>query len=240
MHQNRRVLGKLSGKKSLLLMNRVVSFLQALTFPSRDGISPHGSVACAVSRMGLRAALAVPNSFMVNGPKKSPWLSLTPANTPRLPSGNSPHGCNSTLGINGHLPGVGTKGWGRKGWLHPFSNTGGCFCTGLKQMCQLWPWVWAAACHQLPAVESIPAETSSTHSRCSHGLPTVGCPCVSIRESHKQHAEHGAEVWGGEAHVLCSLPAQVQEPRASCSAQYGKSHHALHQIQGYTNKKKHS
>lgn len=113
-------------------MNRVVSFLPALTFPSQDGISPHGSVACAVSRVGLRAALAVPNAFMVKGlekPPKPPWLSLTPPDSPQV---TPPHGCDTALGISEHLPGQ-HMGLGKKRGFSPFSDTGDCFCTGLNR-----------------------------------------------------------------------------------------------------------
>lgn len=84
-------------KKSLLLMNKVVFFLPALTFPSRAGISPRGAVALLGVWDGSRGRPGTPELFHSERAgetlQSSMWLSLGRTNPPLDPPlGNTTHG----------------------------------------------------------------------------------------------------------------------------------------------------
>jgi len=212
------MLGKPSGKKSLVLMNKVVFFLPALTFPSWAGNSPHRAVGRSGVWDGAWGCPGTPELFHGERagptPKTSTWLSLVHANPPRYPPGNTTGSKGTAPGVNGHLPGTDPQGWDRKGVLHPFSDTGDHFCAQPK------PLVWAPASRKLsPSGASLlspPALVPGV--RCCQGLPALGHPSIPIRErptSHQPCARHGARdglVFRGKAWVLRCLQAQVQGP----------------------------
>lgn len=212
-----------------MLKSRVVSFLPALTFPSRAGISPHGSAARVVSRLWVRGCPGSPKPFRGEwageNPKKSPRLSLAPSNTRRVPAGDCPRGC----GDQWAPPWCQHVGLGKKPGFTPLFQSWGLFVHGAEAA--------------VPAVSLGLGSSSPLQLRASLLSPAVpillflGHPRVPSRESHQQPAEHGAEHFGGDAWVLCPLRARVQEPGAPCPAQRGKSHHALHQMHDYTKKR---
>lgn len=129
IHQNMTMPGKLSGKKCLLLMNKVVVFLPALTFPSRAGISPRGAVTRSGVQGGSWGCPGTPELFLGEwsgaAPKTSMW------DLPSRP-GNTTHGRGTAPGINGHPPGMDPWGRERKGVLHPFPDAGTYFCARPK------------------------------------------------------------------------------------------------------------
>lgn len=66
--------------------------------------------------MDLRAALAIPNSFLVKRlekPPKNPEIPMAFTDSPGVTPDDSTHGCDTALGISGHLPGQ-HLGLGRK------------------------------------------------------------------------------------------------------------------------------
>lgn len=190
-------------------MGKVVFLLPALTFPAQAGISPHGAVACSGVQDGSRGCPGTLKLFhgewAGGNPKTSTWLSLAPANPPKLPPGNTTHGQGTAPGIRGQPPGTDPQGWEREGGLHPVSDAGDYFCARPKQTCQPRRRAWEPASLEPHPLGSIPAETTSASGRRPPGLPALGHPSIPIRESlasHQQRAGH----WAGAGSVLGVMP----------------------------------
>lgn len=129
MHQNM----WMPGKKSFLLMNKVVFFLPAPTFPSWAGILPREAIAHLSTQGGAKGCPGTLEFYHCERagaiPKNSTWLSPAPVSPPDCPQVTPPAARTQLQGSMGICL-VRSHGAGKGKGFYTI------FCTWLKQTCQ--------------------------------------------------------------------------------------------------------